>query len=80
MNAEVKKLIQKSKRSLKAAENLFRDKDYDFAVSRAYYAMFYAAEALLLTKNLSFSKHSGVISGFWEHFVKKGPSLSLQRK
>ncbi|PIS31153.1 HEPN domain-containing protein [Candidatus Saganbacteria bacterium CG08_land_8_20_14_0_20_45_16] len=72
MKEEVTKLIYKAERSLKAAENLFDDKDYDFAVSRAYYAMFYAAEALLLTKDLSFSKHSGVVAGFWEHFIKNG--------
>jgi uncharacterized protein (UPF0332 family) len=72
MKEEVKKLILKAERSLSASENLFKNKDYDFAVSRAYYAMFYIAEALLLTKDLSFSKHSGVVAGFWEHFVKSG--------
>jgi uncharacterized protein (UPF0332 family) len=34
--------------------------------------MFYSAEAILLTKDLSFSSHKGVISGFGEHFVKTG--------
>jgi uncharacterized protein (UPF0332 family) len=29
-------------------------------------------EAVLLTKNLSFSKHAGVISAFNQHFVKTG--------
>jgi uncharacterized protein (UPF0332 family) len=28
------------------------------------------AEACLLTKNLSFSKHSGVLSAFNQHFIK----------
>jgi uncharacterized protein (UPF0332 family) len=46
--------------------------DHDFAVSRAYYAMFYAAEAALLGKGLSFSKHSAVIAAFGLHFVKPG--------
>jgi len=32
--------------------------------------MFYSAQALLLTKNLSFSSHKGVVSAFGEHFVK----------
>jgi len=32
--------------------------------------MFYSAEAVLLTKNLSFSSHRGVISAFGEYFVK----------
>jgi uncharacterized protein (UPF0332 family) len=42
------------------------------AVNRAYYAIFYAANALLRTKGISRSKHSGVISAFREHFVKPG--------
>lgn len=44
----------------------------DSAVNRAYYAIFYAANALLVTKGLGRSKHSGVISAFREHFVKPG--------
>lgn len=32
--------------------------------------MFYAAEALLLTKGLKFSKHKAVISAFGQHFAK----------
>ncbi len=42
------------------------------AVGRAYYAFFYAAGALLLTKGISRSKHSGVLSSFRQHFVKTG--------
>ena len=38
--------------------------------TRAYYAMFYSAEAVLLTKDLSFSSHKGVISAFGGYFVK----------
>jgi len=34
--------------------------------------MFYAAEAILLTKDLKFSSHKSVISLFGEHFVKGG--------
>ncbi len=32
--------------------------------------MHFAAEALLLTKDLSFSSHGGVISAFGEHYIK----------
>jgi uncharacterized protein (UPF0332 family) len=46
--------------------------DFDFSLSRAYYAMFYSAEALLLTKDLRFSKHSGVIACFGKEFIKEG--------
>lgn len=42
------------------------------AVSRAYYAMFYAVLALLATKGLGSSKHTGAISLFDREFVKPG--------
>ena len=42
------------------------------AVNRAYYAIFYAANALLSTQGLARSKHTGVVSAFREHFVKPG--------
>jgi len=48
------------------------DEDYISAVNRAYYAIFYAANALLATKGLERSKHSGVIAAFRQHFVKTG--------
>lgn len=67
---EVKSLIERAKRYLKSAELLLREKDYESSVSRSYYAMFFCAQAVLLTKGLSFSSHKGVISGFGEHFVK----------
>jgi uncharacterized protein (UPF0332 family) len=46
--------------------------DYIAAVNRAYYAIFYAANALLATRGLERSKHSGVIAAFRQHFVKTG--------
>lgn len=65
------KLLQKSLLSLEVAEELYQSKRYEFAVSRAYYAMFYVAEALLYEKGLSFKKHSAVHSAFGEHFAKR---------
>jgi uncharacterized protein (UPF0332 family) len=44
----------------------------EVAVSRAYYAMFYCASALLRGEGLSFSKHSAVIAAFGRHFVRTG--------
>lgn len=69
---ETSALIEKARRYLKSAEILLKDGDFESSASRTYYAMFYVAEAALLTKNLSFSSHKGVISGFGEHFVKTG--------
>jgi uncharacterized protein (UPF0332 family) len=45
---------------------------YGVAVNRAYYAFFYAATALLLTLDMTRSKHSGVLAAFREQFVKSG--------
>ena len=70
--AEVQGLLQKARRSLRAAERLLGDGDADFATSRAYYAMFYAAQALLLTRDIRRAKHSGVIGAFNEQFVRSG--------
>ncbi|MBI5125209.1 MAG: HEPN domain-containing protein [Planctomycetes bacterium] len=72
MTEDVRKLIEKGDRSLNLAKEICERGDYDFAVSRAYYAMFYLTEAILLTKNLSFSKHGAVIAAFGQHFVKTG--------
>ncbi len=69
---EIDSLIGRAERYLKSAQILFEDGDYESSVSRTYYAMFYSIQAMLLTKNLSFSSHKGVISAFGEHFVKTG--------
>ncbi len=43
------------------------------AVSRAYYAMFHAAEAALLAQlGLEFSSHGAVQAAFGKHFAKTG--------
>jgi uncharacterized protein (UPF0332 family) len=49
---------------LRSTRVLFADGDFDGAASRAYYAMFDVAEALLLSKGLVFPSHSAVISAF----------------
>ncbi len=72
MTTEQAALIHKAKDSLKAAETLSDEGFYDFAISRAYYTMFYIAEALLLKEGLIFSKHSAVIAAFGERFAKTG--------
>jgi uncharacterized protein (UPF0332 family) len=65
-------LIAKAQRYLRSAKLLLQDGDYESSVSRTYYAMFYCAQAALLTQGLTFSSHKGVIAGFGEQFVKTG--------
>jgi uncharacterized protein (UPF0332 family) len=69
---EVMSLVERAKKYLKSSKLLLEEGDYESSVSRAYYAMFYSVEALLLTRNLSFSSHKGVISTFGELFIKTG--------
>jgi uncharacterized protein (UPF0332 family) len=64
--------IEHAHQMLAVAEHNLGDEFYSSAVNRAYYAIFYAANALLSTQGLARSKHSGVISAFREHFVKPG--------
>ena len=64
LEGKVKSLVEKAKKYLRSAEILLKEGDYESSVSRTYYAMFYCAQAMLLTKNLSFSSHKGVISAF----------------
>ena len=70
MTDEIGALLIKAERSCRSARRTLEDGDYDFAVSRAYYAMFYTAEALLLAKGLAFSRHSAVHAAFGAHFAK----------
>jgi uncharacterized protein (UPF0332 family) len=70
MKEEIKSTIIKAERSLKVALNLCEQGEYDFAISRAYYSMFYMAKACISTRGFSFSKHSGVLSAFSQHFIK----------
>ncbi len=69
---ELRRMAAKSQKALQTAKNNLRDGDYESACSKAYYSVFHIMQAALLTKGLSYSKHSGVISGFSLHFVKAG--------
>ena len=68
---EVQALFDKAWRSLEAAGRLLEAGDEDFAVSRAYYGYFYVAEALLLSKEMSFSRHGQVISQYGLHVARR---------
>lgn len=72
MTPEQAALLRKAQASLEAARLLADQNFYDFAVSRAYYTMFYVTEALLLTDGLAFSKHSAVIAAFGRNYAKTG--------
>jgi len=64
--------LSRAYKNLEVARSLLADEFYEDSVSKSYYALFFAAKALLLTKNLDPKRHSGVISFFSQYFVKTG--------
>jgi len=64
--------LHRAKQAFQEGTTLLESRSYLGAVNRFYYAAFYAARALLATKGLDSSKHSGVITLFQRHFVKTG--------
>jgi uncharacterized protein (UPF0332 family) len=64
--------MQQADETLHEAQILLGEHAGRGAVNRAYYAMFYAVLAVLATKGLGSSKHSGAISLFDREFVKPG--------
>jgi len=72
VNPDCNALLDKARQSLAAARLLAKEGFADISVSRSYYAMFYLAEALLLAKGLTYSKHSAVIAAFSKELVKPG--------
>lgn len=69
---EIKANPERAEQSIQAARQLASSGYYDFAASRAYYAAFYAATAVLLHEGLEFGKHSAVIASIHQRFVKTG--------
>ena len=63
-------LLAKADQYLRSAQVLRDIGDFDSAISRAYYAMFYVAEVLLFRIGLSFSSHHAVTAAYGLHFAK----------
>jgi len=72
LRLQLKAMLDKGERSLRAAEDHLAKGDFDFASSKAYYAVFHLMQAALLTRGKTYAKHAGVISGFSEQFIKTG--------
>ena len=64
--------LERSRESLRAAEIMFENNMLTFSINRVYYAMFYAVQALLVSREVSFSKHGQVKAYFNREMVKLG--------
>jgi uncharacterized protein (UPF0332 family) len=69
---EIRANLARAEASIEAARKLAEDGFFDFSASRSYYASFYAATALILSEEMEFGKHSGVIAAIHRHFIKTG--------
>ena len=64
--------LEHARKTLKDAHTLFEQEGTPASiVNRAYYAMFYAALAMLVTVDRHSAKHSGVIALFDKEFVRE---------
>ena len=63
---------QKSRTTLKEAEDMIDSSHWNLAIQRLYYASFYMASALLLKNKISAQSHNGVVSQLGFHFVTTG--------
>lgn len=69
---EFKKLFALALEELDIAKLLLEREHYRTSISRSYYSMYYAAQALLLSQSIDTSTHKGLIRLFSLHFVKTG--------
>ena len=72
MTEDQRELLEEATDSITAAKLLLEGGYPGYAASRAYYAMFYIAEAFLEGERMAFSKHSAVIAAFGQHFANTG--------
>ncbi|MBO4984997.1 MAG: HEPN domain-containing protein [Bacteroides sp.] len=71
-NALVTLQMEKAKRFLQQANEMYDMKYWDIASNRYYYACFHAVQALLIKNGLNCRTHDGLISCFGLNFVKTG--------
>ncbi len=72
MTDEVLRYLNKSAHALVVAQDLLDKGHSPDAASKIYYAMFYAAKALLAAEGIDVVKHSAVESAFGYYFAKTG--------
>ena len=72
MLEEIKLLIDRAQRFIKVAKKVFKHGYFEVVIDRAYYAVYYAALAMLLTRGIQIKEPSSVLSLFAYHFVRPG--------
>lgn len=72
MRKDVQRHLESAAMFIKESEYLFSGGFNNGTVARAYYAMFHAATAALLAKDIERTSHHAIISAFGEFLSKPG--------
>lgn len=63
---------EKAYNTLKEAEDMIDTEHWNLAIQRLYYACFYMASALLMSKGFNTRTHNGVVGILGQNFVSTG--------
>lgn len=72
MQAVVAYRKEKAYATLKEAEDMIATEHWNLAIQRMYYACFYMASALLISKGMRAHTHNGVVGQLGLNFISKG--------
>lgn len=68
----VRASLKRANEALRGAKILLEQNELYGATSRAYYAMFHAAQAILYSRGIKAKTHAGIRALFSEHVIKRG--------
>ena len=72
MREDIKRHLDSAEMFLRESIHLFSGGFYNGTIGRAYYAMFHAATAALLIRNIERTSHHAIIAAFGEFLAKPG--------
>jgi uncharacterized protein (UPF0332 family) len=72
ISSEIQHLLKLADESHDVAKALIDMRHARFSAAQSYYTIFYLAQALLLSKGLTYSSHSAVVAAYGKEFAKKG--------
>ena len=70
--SRIQQLLKLAQDELETAQLLLNNDRYRACISRSYYAMYHASQALLEVKSIASKTHKGTIQQFGLHFIKTG--------
>ena len=72
MKEELRLHFERAEECLNDSDLLLENQRFASSVGRSYYAMFHAATAILMRKDIVRKSHRAIISAFGEYLVKPG--------